>query len=104
MNKIEWILVNVGSYIIAIIRLMFWEILLLFSGLQQIFFMRTEICGLELRGLPLRCDRDDIVDKIAYIDKLKCGNPDLELVNEDELHNLDDTDDLSDEGDEGEQE
>ena len=80
------------SYLIAIARLFFWELLLLFSGLQQILFTRTEICGIDLRGLPLRCDRDDIIDKVSYMDKLKIENPDLEIVDEDELDDADNGD------------
>lgn len=82
------------SYIIAIARLFNWVILLIFSGLQQILFTRTEICGIELRGMPLRCDRDDIVDKISYVDKLKIENPDLEIIDEDDIDDL-----TNDEGD-----
>ena len=88
MDKIKWFFNNILSYCIAIARLFFWVVLLIFSGLQQILFTRTEICGLDLRGLPLRCDRDDICDKIAYVDKLKCENPDLEIVNEDEYDDI----------------
>lgn len=85
MDKIKWFFSNVLSYIIAIARLLFWEVLLFFSGLQQILFTRTEICGIDLRGLPLRCDRDDIIDKVSYVDKLKIENPDLEIIDEDDL-------------------
>lgn len=73
------------SYVIAIIRLFFWAGLLILSGLQQILFTRTEICGIDLRGLPLRCDREDIIDKVSYVDKLKIENPDLEIVDEEDI-------------------
>ena len=81
---------------IAIVRLFFWEILVFFSGLQQIIFTRTEICGVDLRGLPLRCDREDIIDKVSYVDKLKTENPDLEIVDEDDLEGLDEIDEDED--------
>ena len=97
VDKIKWFFGNISSYAIAIARLLFWEVLLLFSGLQQILFTRTEICGIDLRGQPLRCDREDICDKIAYMDKLKEENPDLEIVDEDELNDI--LDDIDDEGD-----
>lgn len=88
MNKVKDCLNYLGSVFIAIARLFFWEAMLFFSGLQQILFTRTEICGIDLRGLPLRCDRDDICDKISYMDKLKCENPDLEIVDEDDLDDI----------------
>lgn len=96
MSRIKDFSSYLGSLAIAIARLFFWEALLFFSGLQQILFTRTEICGIDLRGLPLRCDRDDICDKISYMDKLKCENPDLEIVDEDELNDI--IDDIGDEG------
>ena len=88
MDKFKDLLSYLGSVFIAIARLFFWEAMLFFSGLQQILFTRTEICGIDLRGLPLRCDRDDICDKISYMDKLKCENPDLEIVDEDDLNDI----------------
>lgn len=95
MNNVKDCLNYLGSVLIAIARLFFWEAMLFFSGLQQILFTRTEICGVDLRGLPLRCDRADICDKISYMDKLKCENPDLEIVDEDDLEVVDE-DDLDD--------
>lgn len=89
-DRCQYCFLTFISCLIAIARLFFWVILLIFSGLQQILFTRTEICGIELRGLPLRCDRDDIIDKISYVDKLKVENPDLEIVDENELDDLDD--------------
>ena len=71
------------SYITAVIRLIFWVIILFFSGLQQVFFTRTEVSGLEIRGIPLRCDRDKILNNLSYVDKLSIQNPDLaELADE----------------------
>ena len=96
MDKIKWIFNNIFSYGIAIARLLFWEVLLFFSGLQQILFTGTEICGIDLRGLPLRCDRDDIIDKVSYMDKLKIENPDLAIIDEEDLNDIDD---INDEGD-----
>ena len=89
MDKIKWFFSNLMSYAIAIARLLFWEVLLFFSGLQQILFTRTEICGLDLRGLPLRCDRDDVLDKISYVDKLKAENPDLDLMTDEDYEDFD---------------
>ena len=93
MDKIKWFFSNLMSYVIAIARLLFWEILLFFSGLQQILFTRTEICGLDLRGLPLRCDRDDVLDKISYVDKLKAENPDLDLMTDEDYEDFDEDND-----------
>ena len=93
MDKIKWFFSNLMSYAIAIARLLFWEVLLFFSGLQQILFTRTEICGLDLRGLPLRCDRDDVLDKISYVDKLKAENPDLDLMTDEDYEDFDEDND-----------
>lgn len=93
MDKIKWFFSNLMSYVIAIARLLFWEVLLFFSGLQQILFTRTEICGLDLRGLPLRCDRDDVLDKISYVDKLKAENPDLDLMTDEDYEDFDEDND-----------
>lgn len=65
------------STIRAIIRLGFLGVCFLTSGLQIILFTRTEICNLEMRGQPLRCDMDKMDEKLSYVDKLMLENPDL---------------------------
>ena len=72
------------SYAIAIVRLLFWVVILFFSGLQQILFMKSEIANIDLRTIPLWCDRKDIMDNLAYIDKLSIENPELVEAAEDE--------------------
>ena len=98
----------IGSYAIAIVRLCFWPILVFLLGLQQTLFNRVEIAGVELKGLPLRCDRDGMLDKLSYVDKLCAENPDLASLDpnmlephdedfiDDELPDIDDLDDEDD--------
>lgn len=66
-----------GSYIIALARLVIWTILTFFSGLQRTLFVRSEVVGVELKVAPLRCDMEDTDEKLAYIDKLCMENPEL---------------------------
>ena len=73
------------SIIIAIARLVLWTILLFVMGLQEALFTRSEICGIDIKALPLRCDRDDVLDKISYVDRLKLENPDLDLNEDDDI-------------------
>lgn len=63
----------VGSWCIAVVRLILVCFILLVEGLHHIFFSRNEICGVILRVLPIRVDRD----KIAYMDNLAMNNLDL---------------------------
>lgn len=66
-----------GSYLVAISRLIFLDVLFLLSGLQQILYTRCEIVNIEMKAVPLRCDITDVTEKVAYIDKLCGENPDL---------------------------
>lgn len=72
------------SYFVAFARLIAWMMVLFFSGVQQILFNRTEICHIESRGIPLLCDREGMLNNLAYIDKLKEENPDLADIFEEE--------------------
>ena len=65
------------SYIIGIARLIIWTIILFFSGLQRTLFMKGEIIGVDFKVIPLRCYREEIDNKLAYLDKLCIENPDL---------------------------
>lgn len=77
LPKVERFFAVLFSYIRAVLRLLVWQVLMFFSGLQQIFFMRTEVVGVELKGLPLLCDREDLDDKLSMMEKLCIENPDL---------------------------
>ena len=83
---------TIGSYVIAILRLFFWPIIVFLLGLQQTLFNRVEIAGVELKGLPLRCDRDGMLDKLSYVDKLCAENPDLASLDPDMLEPNDEED------------
>lgn len=65
------------SAVIAILRLLFLAVGLIASGLHLIIFSRLEICNIELKGLPYRCDREKDMQNMAFIDKLVLENPDL---------------------------
>lgn len=66
-----------GSYIVAVCRLVLWTAMFFLVGLQRTLFMRSEVVGFELGVTPLRCDIADTDEKLAYIDKLCMENPDL---------------------------
>ena len=66
-----------GSYIIALLRLVLWTFIFFFTGLQRTLFMRSEITGVDFTIVPLRCDMEDASSKLSYIDKLCLENPDL---------------------------
>ena len=78
-----------GSYLIAISRLIFLDVLFLLSGLQQILYTRCEIINIEMKAVPLRCDITDATEKVAYIDKLCGENPDLVGIDSEEDENID---------------
>ena len=76
------------SYLIALARLVVWTIIFFFSGLQRTLFMKSEVVRVDFVLSPLRCDMEDMDDKLAYIDKLCTENPDLAEA----ANNLDDED------------
>ena len=65
------------SYFIALSRLVLWTVLFFFSGLQRTLFLRGEVVCVEFKTIPLKCDREDTGEKLAYLDKLCLENPDL---------------------------
>ena len=92
------------SYFIAVLRLLFWVALLFIYGLHKTLFMRVEVCSIELRTCPLRCDIEDMHDNLSYIEKLAIENPELAEV--EPLYGMDDKessdgddDDFGDDGD-----
>ena len=96
MNAINEVFETVLSITIAILRFFFLVIALIPSGLHVIFFTRTEICNIELKGLPYRCDREKIANTLSFVDKMCLENPELlELAD-----NPPPPEDFSDEGDE----
>ena len=103
----EWLWSNIEkgfkvlfSCSVALARLVVWTFVFFFTGLQRTLFTRSEIVGVEFRITPWRCDIEDTDDKISFVDKLYCENPDLACLAEDEdINKLLDEDD-----DEGEEE
>lgn len=84
---LSWIKSNrflkvIGSYIRALARLFIWTILVFFSGLQRTLFMRSEVAGVDLKIVPLKCDIEETDERLAYIDKLCMENPELVIEND----------------------
>lgn len=111
----EWLWYNIErgfkvlfSCLVALARLIVWTLVFFFTGLQRTLFTRSEIVGVEFRITPWRCDIEDTDDKISFVDKLYCENPDLaclvEEADEDDLSFLDDDEFPPNEGEEGEEE
>lgn len=105
---IQKFLKELWSYIVALARLTVWTIIFFFSGLQRTLFTRNEVAGVDMKLLPLRCDMEDVDEKLAYIDKLCIENPDLaEMAEKAYLEDMeneeaDDIDDFPfDDGEEG---
>lgn len=94
------------SYVIAVARLVVWTIIFFFTGLQRTLFMRSEVVCVEFKVAPLRCDLEDVDNKLSFVDKLYCENPDLACLVEEEADDdfdfLDDNDEFppNDEGEE----
>lgn len=97
-SSIKSFLKVLGSYAVAIARLIVWTIVFFFSGLQRTLFMRSEVVSVEFRVTPLRCDMEEADKNLAYIDKLCLENPDLvEAVEDEDLNFYDGTDNDGDE-------
>lgn len=106
MERVKDFMDTFISTIIAIIRLCFLGVCFLTSGLQVILFTRTEICNLEMKGQPLRCDMNKMDEKLSYVDKLMLENPDLldlptAPLTPEELKLLEELDNEDDENDQG---
>lgn len=77
MTRINEIFEVLLSITIALFRFFFLVVALIPSGLHVIFFTRTEICNIELKGLPYRCDREKIANTLSFVDKMCLENPEL---------------------------
>ena len=90
------------SYIVALLRLVVWTIILFFSGLQRTLFTRSEVVGVDMKLTPLRCDMEDVDEKLAYIDKLCIENPDLaEMAEQAYLEDMKEDENFFDDSEEG---
>ena len=100
-SRIIGVLKLVWSYIVALARLFVWTAVFFFSGLQRTLFMKSEVCGVDFRVLPLRCDMEDTDEKLAYLDKLCIENPDLLGIEDEDIpYSIDDEDTDFDDGEE----
>lgn len=86
----------IGSWCIAIVRLLLVCFILFVEGLHHILFSRNEVCGVVLRVVPIRSDRD----KLTFVENLAMNNLDL-MAYQNEDEGMEYTDDGSD-GDLGE--
>lgn len=77
MDKIREVLDEIASMIVALARLIFLVFAMITSGIHIVLFTRTEICNIEMRGMPWRCDREKIEDQMSFIEKACLQNPEL---------------------------
>jgi hypothetical protein len=47
------------------------------SGIHIILFSETEICNIEMKGMPLRHQREKDMENLAFVDTLLVNNPEL---------------------------
>ena len=96
MNKIAEFFEVLWSITIALIRLFFLTCAMVTSGVQIILFTGTEICNLEMKGMPLRHQKKKDMENLAFVDTLLVNNQDLldyADENSGDLPPLDDSDD-----------
>ena len=77
MNRIIEFLHFCSSIVIALCRLFFLTCAMVASGLQIILFCETEICNIEMKGMPLRHQRMKDMQNLAFVDSLLVNNPEL---------------------------
>lgn len=77
MNRIKEIFSEIGSATIALVRLFFLVCAMFTSGVHIVLFTRTEVCNIEMRGMPWRCDRERLADNMSFVDKICLENPEL---------------------------
>ena len=86
------------SVVIALIRLFFLTCAMITSGVQIILFTGTEICNIEMKGMPLMYQRRKIKDQLSFVDSVCLQNQDLLDYADENSGDLPPTDDLGDEG------
>ena len=77
MKRFHEIMSDIWSAVVALIRLLFLTCAMFASGVHIVLFTRTEICNIEMRGMPWRCDREKVADQLSFVDKICLENPDL---------------------------
>ena len=76
-SRLSEFLGEIYSVIIALVRIIFLTAAMVTSAVHVALFARTEICNIELKGMPWRCDRLKEMQNLAFIDKICIENPDL---------------------------
>ena len=87
---------EISSVVIALVRLVFLTFAMVTSAVHITIFTRTEVCNIELKGQPWRCDREKIEDHMSFIEKTCIENQDLldyADENSGDLPPIDDSDD-----------
>jgi hypothetical protein len=77
IDKLNELWGEIYSVVIALIRLLFLTCAMFTSGIHIILFTRTELCNVELRGQPWRCDREKLEDQMSFMEKTMLNNPEL---------------------------
>jgi hypothetical protein len=85
MNRVRERLEDLGSIVIAVLRLMFLTCTMFISGLQIVLFSGLEICNVELKGRPWRSRIERNEANMAFLDRLCIENPELLDIPEGEL-------------------
>lgn len=93
-NRLSEFFREMYSVVMALLRLVFLTAAMITSSVHVVLFSRTEVCNIELKGMPWRCDRQRASENLAFIDKMYIENPELfEPVNDQDLPPTDDSDD-----------
>lgn len=77
MSRLTELLGEIGSIIVALLRLAFLTCAMVTSGIHIVLFTRTEVWNVEMKGMPWRCDREKMNDQLAFVDKICLENPEL---------------------------
>ena len=85
MNRVREKLEDLGSIIIAVLRLIFLTCTMFLSSLNLILFAQLEIVNVELKGRPWRSRIERNEANLAFLDRLCIENPELLDIPEGEL-------------------
>ena len=77
MSRFSEIMAAIFSAVVALLRLVFLTCAMFASGVHIVLFTRTEVCNIEMRGMPWRCDRERDMSTLSFVDRLMVDNPDL---------------------------
>lgn len=77
MSRLTELLGEIGSIIVALLRLAFLTCAMVTSGIHIVLFTRTEVWNVEMKGMPWRCDREKLEDQMSFMEKTLLNNPEL---------------------------